>query len=143
MARQVTTNAKGDAPDTASPGPTPAPKARVVPSAPDEISMVRHPTPNGYAMNGPQPSSINPGQQMLSPMAANLKASSDDGEGVLDAVIAKGTARNDDRVTSQLRSIADKAQPTTFGMRNRSGEGGTVPSTLGASNGTVARKPGA
>jgi len=80
----------------------------------------------------------------LSPMAANLKASSDDGEGVLDTVIAKGTARVDTEVTGQLRDIAAKGLPPAFGMKNPNANPATVPSTnLGGSNGTVARKPGA
>jgi hypothetical protein len=118
MAHNANQPAKGNAPNTGSPGPTPAPKARVVPQAPDQITFVRKPSPAGYGQNGPQPSSINPGQQMLSPMAANLKASSDDGEGVLDTVIARGTARQDESVTGQLRKIADSADvPPSYGMK--------------------------
>lgn len=142
MANQVKTNAKGNSGDTAGPVVTPAPTKKVIPTAPDQISMVRKPSTIGYGMNGDiSPSSIAPGQQRLSPMAANLKASGDDGESVLDAVVAKGTARNDDRVTGQLRDIAAKGAPPAHGMRSRNNEGGTIPGTLGASNGQPVRKP--
>ena len=144
MAKEVQQPAKGNATGPKI-GPTPAPTKKVIPTAPDQVTFVRKPSPAGYGMNGDaSPSSLTPGQQRLSPMAANLKASSDDGEGVLDTVIAKGTARVDTEVTGQLRDIAAKGLPPAFGMKNPNANPATVPSTnLGGSNGTVARKPGA
>jgi hypothetical protein len=146
MAKQVTVNAKGNAPG-AGPVKTPAPTKRVIPTAPDQVSMIRKPSAIGYGMNGDvSPSSIAPGQQRLSPLAANLKASSDDGEGVLDKVIASGTARVDTEITSQLRSIGDKNVPAHPHMKSANVGGapsGTVPSTTGASSGAPVRKPGA
>lgn len=154
MARQVDVNAKGNSGDTAGPVKTPAPTKRVVPSAPDQVSFVRKPSPNGYAMNGPQPSSVGPGAAMCSPLAQNLRGTVQDA--ALDAVIASGSAAkrgvnltgdaDDENIKgqtgSQLRTYsADQKVPTTHGMRSRNNEGGTVPSTLGASNGAPVRKP--
>ena len=141
MAKQVQTNARGNSDPNAGSNKTPGPTKRVVPQAPDQISAIRKPSPAGYGMNGPQPSSINPGQQMLSPLAANLKASSDDGQSCLDTVIARGTARQDDVVTTQLRKIADKACPQAFGMKSPNKPDEKVPATLGASNGAPVRQP--
>lgn len=142
MATQVKTNASGNASNTGAPGPTPASAKKVVPQAPDQVTFVRRPSPSGYGMNGPQPSSINPGQQMISPLAANLKATVDD-DGALDTVIARGTAKSatflDD---SQLRQIAAKNVPVrsdVFKNPNKADE--KVPSVLGASNGQPVRQP--
>lgn len=144
MAKEVQINAKANAPDTGSPGPTPAPTKRAIPTAPDQVSMIRKPSAVGYGMNGDvSPSSITPGQQRLSPLAQNLKASSDDGEGVLDTVIAKGTARVDSEITSQLCDIAAKSCPPSFSMKDPNANNPKVPSALGTSNGTVALKAGA
>ena len=142
MAQNVKTNAKGNSANTGAPGPTPGPTKKVIPTAPDAVSFVRKPTPAGYGQNGPaNPSSINPGQTLMSPLAANLKASSDDGEGCLDTVIARGTARRDDVVTCQLRQIADKACPPAFGMKDPNANNPKVPATLGASNGAPDKQP--
>jgi hypothetical protein len=51
--------------------------------APDEISQVRHPSQAGPGMNGPQPSSVAPGQASRSVLGQNLMESFDDGENVL------------------------------------------------------------
>jgi hypothetical protein len=142
MAKQVQQPAKGNSGNTAGPVVTPAPTKRVIPQAPDQVTMVRKPSAIGYGMNRDvSPSSIAPGQQRLSPLAANLKASGDDGEGVLDTVVAKGTARVDTEVTTQLRDIAAKACPPTFGMKDPNANNPKVPSALGASNGAPVRKP--
>jgi hypothetical protein len=139
MAIQVKTSAKGNAPNTGAPGPTPAP---------DEVSQVRSPTRAGYGMNGyAGPSSLNPSKAQMSPLAANLKASIDD-DGALDRVIRDGTARVDSEITSQLRDIADKNVPDAHSMtsaRSRQptypGPKESVPLKIGATNAPPVRKP--
>jgi len=113
-AHDVEASAKGNAPATGMPK-QPAPR----PVAPDQISSIRKPSPQGYGMNGGavNPSSIPPGANVMSPMAANLKASSEDGEGVLDTIIAHGT-KLDTEITSQLRKIAPNNVPDAFGMES-------------------------
>lgn len=137
--------AKGNGPSTGTPK-TPAPTR---PAAPDVISRIRAPSTLGYGMNDAlNPASIDPGQQLLSPLAENLKASGDDGEGMLDRVIARGTAKGTaadvELQSPQTRAVDDTPLPTAFGMRNRSGEGAKVPATTGASEFDPAsvRKPG-
>jgi hypothetical protein len=127
MAYQVKTTAKGDAANTGAPGPTPAPKAK--PQPPDQISKVRAPTnAGGYGLNGfVGRSSLNPGEQLLSPMAESLKAASDDGESVLDTVVAKGTARQDTSITSQLRTIAAGNVPDHSSMGSARSRQATYP----------------
>jgi hypothetical protein len=145
--QQVKTTAKGNAANTGAPGPTPAPKAK--PQQPDQISQVRAPTHVGYGMNSfAGRSSLNPGEQLLSPMALSLKAASDDGENVLATVVAKGTARRDSSITSQLRDIAPGNVPDAFGMasaRSRQatypGPRGAVPATTAKSDAQTIRKP--
>lgn len=143
MAKQVKTNASCNAANTGAPGATPAPTKRVVPQAPDQVTFVRKPSPNGAGQNGPQAVSLNPGQSSISPLGANMKASVDD-DGVLDHIIQHGTARNSDEVTSQLRSIASRNVPNHPFMRDANSGGapsGKVPSTTQASNGKPVRQP--
>lgn len=109
--------AAGNAPDTGSPGFTPAPTR---PAAPDVISAPRHGTPAGYGMNSDAGAvSLVPGQQRLSPLAANMKATRDDP--ALDAVIS-GQPIGNTGPTGQERPIDPTPYPTTHGMRDRSGE---------------------
>jgi hypothetical protein len=58
---------------------------------------------------------------------------------VLDAVKAKGTARNMDGGV-QGRTISDKGKTPSFGMHLPAGNP-TVPKVIGASDGTPVRKP--
>lgn len=142
MPKQVTVNAKGNSDPNAGPNKTPGPTR---PAAPDVISQARL-GGDGYGQNSGRnnPSSIPPGAQKLSGLAANMKASVND-DGVLDHIIAHGTARNSDEVTGQLRTIASRNVSTKPGMKDANTGGaprGSVPASNGASNGTVARKPG-
>jgi len=132
--RPVTVGAKGDAPSIL--GPTPPPTR---PAPPDEITDMRHPanTRSGYGMNGYSgAASLPPGQQKLSPMAENLKASSESSEGLtLDHIIQHGTARDStvDLMSPQTRPYSsDQKVPTTFGHHKPSASG-TVPSVTGHS----------
>jgi hypothetical protein len=119
MAISVKQAAKGDAAQTGAPGFTPAPKAK--PQPPDAISQVRNPTPAGYGQNNfAGRSSLNPGEQLLSPMAASLKAAQDDGEGVLDTVIARGAKSAEGNFETRPEPVTP--YPPAHGMRNRSGE---------------------
>lgn len=135
--------AKGNGPNTGAPGPTPAPTR---PAAPDVISAPRHATAAGYGMNSDAgPVSLAPGQQRRSPLAENLKASVDD-DGCLDRVIREGTARVDNSITGQLRSIADKNVPAHPHMRPANAGGapmGTIPNKIGANINGPVRKSGA
>ncbi len=135
--RSPTTAAKGDAANTGM-MKTPAP---VRPDPPDEVTNIRRPSPPGYGMSHPgdNPSSIDPGRQKLSPLAANLKASSEAPKGLtLDHIIQHGTARDSsvDLMSSQTRPYdSDQKVPTTFGHRNVSdpAKAAKVPSTTGHS----------
>jgi hypothetical protein len=118
--------AKGNGPATGMPK-TPAP---------DEVTNIRAPSAPGYGMNGVQPSSVPPGKAVLSPLAANLKSSVTDD--AIDSVIANGTARND-KVTSQLRTIAAGNVATAHGMKGPDNSA-RVPSKIGATNAAPARK---
>jgi len=133
--------AKGDGPNTASPGPTPAPTR---PIAPDVISAPRKATAAGYGMNSDNgPVSLAPGTTRQSPLADNLRASVDD-DGVLDRVQREGTARQDDSVTGQLRKIADGNVPNHPHMKPANSGGapcGTIPAKIGASSAQPIRRP--
>jgi hypothetical protein len=132
MAISVKEAAKGNAPNTGAPGRTPAP---------DAISAPRSGSGQGYGANGPagNASSVAPGKRVLSTLAQNLEQSSDDGESVLQKVIAKG-ARMDDK-NFQSRVISDQGLAPAHGMKSRTANGGSpgdkVPSKIGASSAPV------
>jgi hypothetical protein len=94
---KMAVQAKGNAPATGM--------ART--PAPDVISKPRGGTVAGYGMGGGanNPSSVEPGKAVRSLLGQNLLDSVDD-DGVLDHIIQKGTARQDDSITGQLRNIA-------------------------------------
>jgi hypothetical protein len=128
--------AKGNAPNTGAPGPTPAPTR---PSAPDVISAPRKGTAAGYGMNSDAgPVAIAPGATRQSPLADNLRASVDD-DGVLDRVQRDGTARP--APDWQTRTVSDKGNPAAHGMASRQSNsgspGGTIPAKIGASSAPV------
>ncbi len=139
--KDVEVSAKGNA------APTGMPKQPAMkPVAPDQISSVRKPSAQGYGMNGGaiNPSVIPAGANVMSPMAANLKASGDDGESVLDHVIAHGT-KLDDEITSQLRNIEPNNVPDHPAMTRRGpgdgSPGGIVPATTGARSAPLIQNP--
>jgi hypothetical protein len=128
--------ADGNGPNTGAPGPTPAPTKKV---APDVISAPRNATPEGYGMSpGHNPSSIAPGEQLLSPMAEVLKEASDDGEGALDRVIGEGTARRDNAISDQLRDIAPGNVPDAHGMKRQNDMNALKGASLPTKNGATA-----
>ena len=119
MAIKIQEAARGNSGTTAGPVKTPAP---------DEVTNVRSSHPS-YGMNNyPGASSVDPGNRVLSPLGANLESSVDD-DGVLQHVIEKGTARNDDEITSQLRDI-----PRTFPdhphMTDQNANPATIPASI-------------
>jgi len=142
MTRQIQTDAKGNAPDTGSPGPTPPPTR---PVAPDLVSRIRAPQGGaGYGQNSSEfnPSSIDPSKQLRSPLGENLKASVTDE--AIDRVIKEGTARRDDSITGQLRKIADgnvADHPAMKSPNMKAGTYGTLPQKLGATVEQPVRKP--
>lgn len=95
---------------------------------------------------GDNPSSLTPGQALVSPMADELKRASDDGEGALDTVIRDGT-KTDATVTSQLRNIAKGNVPDHPAMRSPNKTGGgpydfdELPKTVGSSAAQPVRQP--
>lgn len=78
------------------------------------------------------PSSVTVGKKVTSPLADDLKQSSDDGEGVLDKVIAQGHRIGD---TNWQNRVVDTDQkvPTTFGHHNPNASPATVPGTMAGS----------
>lgn len=140
-------NAKGNAPSTGAPGPTPAPTKKVIPNAPDEVTSVRAPTFVGrYGLNGyAGASSAEPKQAVTSPMADNLRGTVDD-DGVLDRVIA-GDLRRDvgDPIADQQRPISAEPMQAAHGQVSQTGAsadkpmgtpkaGATVPAKIGSAS---------
>jgi hypothetical protein len=121
--------------------------------APDEVSQVRSPSMAGFGMNGfAGASSDVPSKNTMSPLSQNLKSSVDDA-GVLDQVIARGTAKSQvgyetvvegGQESSQLRAISDKNVPNAFGMKSANSGGapsGKVPPKLGINEAQPVRQP--
>ncbi len=141
MAVQV--KAKGNGPATGM-QKTPAPTR---PAAPDEVTAIRAPTRAGLGMNGDTSrSNTNPGEQVKSILARNLEASVDD-DGALDRIVREGTARVDDTITGQLRTIAKGNVPDHPAMKspNKVGAGtydfDTLPAKLGATQAADPKEP--
>ncbi|HUZ34022.1 MAG TPA: hypothetical protein VMV19_18225 [Xanthobacteraceae bacterium] len=96
-----------------------------------------------------------PGAATMSEMAANMKSSVDD-DGVLDAVIAKGTSKStagfaaevDGETSDQLRAISDKNVPNAHGMTSQTdgadniGRNSIIPAKIGADSADPVRRPG-
>lgn len=151
MAKQVQQPAKGNSGDTAGPVVTPAP------TKPPRIRFSDDFGGKGdlnYGRNRQNlPASVEPGATVESDLAKDLRTTI--GDPVLSAVQQHGTAAmrtplvgdhgEDVRgmPSTQIHDVsAANKTPTTFGMRSRNNEGGTVPSALGASgNGQPVRKP--
>lgn len=121
MAKQVQTNAKGNAPNTGMPGKQPAPTQRP-PDFAKDYTFGR----SGYGANAyGGASSDNPGKRTRADMTVN----NDDTDPVLNTVRQHGSAAMTsdpagDSVNvggmpaSQLRSIAAKAPPDAYGMQS-------------------------
>jgi hypothetical protein len=134
MAIKVKTTAAGNGPATGM-QKTPAPTR---PAAPDEVTAIRAPTRAGYGMNGDTSrSNTNPGEQNKSILARNMEASVDD-DGALERITRQGTARVDDSISGQLRTIAKGNVPDHPAMKspNKVGAGtydfDSLPAKLGA-----------
>lgn len=129
--QSVKTPAPGNAANTGAPGPTPAPTVK-------EKTFGR----TNYGANAfDGPSSITPGKSVTSPLADDLRRASNDGEFVLDTVIARGTRM--DSPDFQMRSISDAGYPPAHGMKNPTAPGITVPNppkSLGGNNSDFAAK---
>lgn len=126
MAIQVQKPAPGNAPNTGSPGPTPAPHAEFDRTAGQQYGENQFP---GFQPKGGA-SSLNPGQKHTN----DYLAPSDE---VRDTIIARGLNTKDDASTAnfQIRKLSDKTVPTHSAMASRAANsgspGGTVPSKLG------------
>ena len=107
---------------------TPAPTR---PAAPDVVSSIRAPSKASYGMNGYSgSSSADPGFSVTSPLADNLKASSDDG--TLDKIIKGGAAGGDDW---QTRKLDNSNVPVHSAMEKRGIDSGSPGGTVPAKNG--------
>lgn len=152
MAIIVEQAAKGNAPSTGM-QKTPAPTKPARPAAPDVISQARK-GGDAYGQNSgtANPSRLNPGEVLKSPMALNIEASSNDqsGESLLGRIARLGVAKSGDAVDTmspQTRSGSDTAFPSAFGHAKRGADsgspGGVIPTKIN-SPGTMAqliRKP--
>jgi hypothetical protein len=138
--RAITTVAKGDAPNTGSPGPTPGPTKKYV----NPILTERvEPTGYGQAKNL-GPSSVEPGVTETSGLADELRrvaAESDAGD-LLAAIADHGTARNAsvDLQSKQTRDVPDDLRNVHPAMKRQTTPSkvgdvvvGQLPSTVGAS----------
>lgn len=150
MAKQVKTNAPGNAPG-AGPVKTPAPTQRPPGSEKDFTFGRQSYGANAYG----GPSSLTPGHKER----ASLTVNNDGDDPVMEAIKQHGVGAGGidpmtgDTVTmaegvagTQVRKIAAKNVPGHPHMKDANTGGaprGAVPANTGASNGTVARKPGA
>jgi len=128
--------AKGNAPNTGSPGKTPAP-VRYANPALDERSFVP-----GYGTNHfTGRSSVDPGQKMTSALADDLKRKAGEGDAgdLLQTIIEGGHALN-----AQTRTLPAGNVPLAHGMDVRGDRGGgvKVPNKIGDPVAVpMARKP--
>jgi hypothetical protein len=138
--RRVQIPAKGNAPDSHNPGPTPAPTedALVKLTRAKDTAWGRQ----SYGANGyPGPASVEPGAKISSPLADQLKAKAAEGDAgdLLQTIIEKGTARDSmvDLASPQTRDVSKEQYPSAHGQVRRSldsgSPGGTVPSVTGHS----------
>lgn len=122
MAKQVQTSAPGNEPATGMPH-TPAPVKPARPIAPDLATNPRALTPQSYSQNGPHlnDSSIPPGTQRMSALAANMRATVDDP--VLDIIQSRGLNTATDiapnpQLNWQIEKVAAKNVKDAFGMES-------------------------
>ena len=109
--------------------PVSLPPTKPAPTWPDVISTPRNPRlGSGIGMNQyAGRSSLDPGEMSRSPLATSIKNASERGsDAVLDTIVERGTARQDDSITGQLRDIAPRNVPTHPHMSGAK-SGGTVP----------------
>lgn len=131
MAKNTTVPARGDSAATGAPKSIAPTRPARVPS-PDIVSTPRAEQNVGskYGLNGFEGrSSTSPGETVMSPLAESIKSASDDGESILDSVIAHGTATP--LPDWQTRDI-DRSQhvPTTFGHRDPNANLAKVPGSI-------------
>lgn len=147
--QNATTKAKGNAPATGMPGPTPAPARKYT-----NPVLTERVEPTGYGMaKNLGPSSVEPGQVETSPLADELKrvnALGDGGDHLQD-VIDHGTARNDsvELQAPQTRAVDSTMLPPAHGMKRQTAQSskpgdvqvGSLPAKLGTSAAQPVRKP--
>ncbi len=134
--RPVKVPAKGDAPNTGSPGPTPPPTLAETQHMKDTAYGRTSYGANAYAGRVV----ANPGKSVTSPLADQLKAKAAEGDGgdLLQTIIEKGTARDStvDLRSPQTRFVSKEQYPATFGHKSHTADagspGGMVPSHCGA-----------
>ena len=128
----VTQPAKGDAPNTGAPGPTPAP---VKTYANPDLEQLRVFKPGYGTNNDNSPSSVPQGHKQTSALADELKRVNAQGDGgdALQDIIEQGVHMD---VGFQMRAISDKNVPTHPAQAKRAADsgspGGTVPAQCGA-----------
>lgn len=117
MAKQVQESARGNSKSGPTPGKQPAPSSPV--------------TDNAYGCNAfSGASSDNPGARTR----ASLTVNNDDSDAVLETIRQNGT-KLDTTVTGQLRAIADKGLPPSYGMKDPNANNPKVPASIGGDNG--------
>lgn len=144
---KVTGASQGAGPASSEMQPTPPP-VRKYAGPTDVVTHPRKPENVGEGMSGgaENPSSLDPGVSLTSPMGESLKAAQEDGEGALDSVIRDGTAKRDSLITDQLRTIAAGNVRPAFGQKSRTARAGTYdfdtfPTKTGASAAPLPRDP--
>jgi hypothetical protein len=93
--------------------------------APDSVSHIRSPSGLGYGQNdgASNPSSVDPGKRVVSPLGANLESSVGDSD--LHNLISGGITKRvsgpeePDVPGSQTRTISNKGYPPAFGMKRQ------------------------
>ena len=95
---------------------TPAPTR---PAAPDEVTAIRAPTKPGYGNERRHVAQQHsrPASKPSPILARNLEASVDD-DGALDRITREGTAKVDDSISGQLRTIAKGNVPDHPAMKS-------------------------
>jgi hypothetical protein len=129
--RPVKVPAKGDAKNTGSPGPTPAPTSAEL-ALKRDTSMGR----TSYGANAwDGRTAADPGKSVSSPLADQLRAKNGEADGdLLGRIIERGSSRavvaDVDLQSPQTRQVDATPLPTTHGMKGATA-GPKVPTKLG------------
>lgn len=148
--RAITQPARGNAPNTGAPGPTPGPTKKY-----QNLVLTERDEPTGYGQaKNLGPSSVEPGVTITSPLADELRrvaADSDAGD-LIGAIAEHGTARNSsvDLKSPQTRDVPSDLRNVHPAMRRQTTPSkvgdvvvGELPKTCGASAAPDPKEPNA